>query len=148
MADTASITKLREAKATAAALRSATSFYREKYGSDSSCDKKAFSYTRFCDRHTAAFKVPSLVFDAYAGYYGNSSVSNIWRVKQDIIDRLFAGALNAHKQAIFDHMADALEKEAAELAQSARKELEELQRLIDEADCPIVTGTPAPGGEA
>ena len=128
------LTKLKKMRETARSLRTATSSWRERFGDTKHYDKQAFAFTRFTDRSTAAFKVPPMVFDAYAGVYGNSSVSRQWNVDQAIVDRHFVEALNANKQLIFDTMAKSIEAEAEQLTEAAKAELKALQAMLDDAE--------------
>ena len=135
MADSQSkVQQVKALRTLALSLRGATQRWREKYGDRKHYDKQGFGFTRFDRATTAAFVVNKMVFDAYVGTYGSSSVSRAWSVDQALMDRYLCDALNKHKQDIFDTIAALAEADAAKLVAEARAELEAVQTMLTEVE--------------
>lgn len=100
--------------------------------SDPSCDKHD---ARFCgDSRFVVFKVKDVHFSAHTGYYGNSDCSTFGSgFDAEHVQTYFVKALNALKKDIFTKMADFAEADAAQLADAAEQELQQLQALVEEA---------------
>lgn len=127
------IGQIKQLREQAAGLRGASQRWAEKYADRKHYDKQGFGFTLRTD-FCGAFKIPPMGFEAYVGTYGSSSVGTAWRVEQDLINRLLPKALNIHKQAIFDTIAQLAEAEAADLLQGARAELASMQELLSEVE--------------
>lgn len=132
MATADKITEVRNLRAFAASLRGAVQRWHEKYADKNHYDKQSFCFAPNTDRGTAAFTA-NLMFDAYVGTYGNSSVSNAWRLDSEMARRYFYRALNQHAQTIFDSMAKYAEDDAAKAVGEARTQLAAIQAMLDEA---------------
>lgn len=135
MAEVSKYARIKVLRGAAASLRNACQTWASKYGDRRYYDKQGFGFVR--DSRMAAFNVQALSFEAYVGTYGSSSVGTAWHVDQDTINRFFLKALNENKQAIFDSIAKAAEQEAASLVADARKELADMQAMLDAADAPL-----------
>lgn len=132
---TSKIEQVRMLRREASNLRGATQRWAEAYADHAHYDKQSFGFAGARDT-SAAFRVPALAFEAYVGTYGSSSVGTAWKVDQALITRLLPKALNIHKQAIFDTIADLAEAEAVELLDGARAELASIQNLLAEISAP------------
>lgn len=98
---------------------------------DTSCDKHSLKFggdDRFSVFSTKVF------LDCHTGYYGNSSCSTFASVENTLAQRLLNAALNKNMRLILADMADFAKKEAAELTGKAKKELEELSKLIEDSE--------------
>ena len=95
------------------------------------CDKYKAKFGG--DGRFTVFRVDSVAFTAYTGYYGNSSCSTFGGMNSDLVRKHFLAALNAHKEALFATMAETMRHEAAQLTSKAEEELSALQALLDEA---------------
>lgn len=126
--------QIKKLRSFATSLRGVCQRWSDKYASDSHCDKKAFGFKYGSpSRSTAAFTA-TVYLESYAGYYGNSNVSRVHSFEQTFIERYFAGALNEHKQAIFDSMAALAERDAAGMVSDAREEVALLLALLEDAE--------------
>jgi hypothetical protein len=130
---TANIDKIKSLRAFADNLRGAETRWREKYSDRKHFDKQGFAFTYRTDTSWCAFVVPSVGFEAYVGTYGNSSCGRDWSVDKDLARHYFLNALNEHKQAIFDSMAEQADADAANLRDKAKAELDALNALLGEA---------------
>ncbi len=130
MAQAENIERLKSLRAFSAALTDASDRWAEKYRDKKHYDKQGFGFTYRIDTGWNAFKIPALGFEAFVGTYGNSSCGNAWRVSSELAQRFFLPALNQHKQAIFDTMAEMAEKEADKIRAAALEELDALRALI------------------
>lgn len=74
------------------------------------------------------FSEANIRFDAYAGRYGSSGVSN--RMSEQLADYVVA-ALNDIKPAIIDRAIELARKEIKELAEKAAEEANKIQKLAN-----------------
>tara|TARA_B100000678_G_scaffold281846_1_gene280126 strand:+ start:580 stop:1020 length:441 start_codon:yes stop_codon:yes gene_type:complete len=126
--------EIQNLRAMAKGLRGASVWWSEKYASDPHCDKKHFGFRPgAADRGLAAFTA-TVNLEAYAGYYGSSSVSRVLSLDDKLIGRYFAAALNQHRQAIFDTIAELAENDASKLVAEAREELSRITDMLEEAE--------------
>lgn len=124
------IEKIKALKAEAAKFGGFHAHFAEKYGRDTSCDKKGYGFNQ--DDRFAAFKM-TVSFDSHAGYYGNSSCSTVLSVhNKDIVQKAFIEALNQNQKLIFATMEKLMLAEAEKLVGAAQEEVSALQRLVDE----------------
>jgi len=124
------IEKIKALKAEAASFGGFHAHFAEKYGRDTSCDKKGYGFNT--DDRFAAFKL-TVSFDSHAGYYGNSSCSTVLNVHhKDIVHKAFVAALNEHQKLIFATMERTMLAEAAKLVDKANEEINALKLLVEE----------------
>ena len=128
----ATVRKLRDF---AASLKGATQRWAEKYADRRHYDKQGFGFVWFNARGGNAFSA-NISFEAYVGTYGSSSTSGAWRLDDALAKRYFIAALNCHKQAIFDTMAELAEADAVKELDAARAELMALQTMLDSVENP------------
>lgn len=133
------IERVRALRELAANLRGAEERWRTKYADKKHYDKQGFGFTYRTEVSWNAFNTPALGFEAYVGVYGSSSCGNAWRIDGELAKRYFCKALNQHKQAIFDSMADLAEADANELRKGAEAELEKLRLLLAGAEAEQVS---------
>lgn len=103
--------------------------WRDKYASDSRCDKKSATFVN-PDERFAAFSF-KLTFDAHAGYYGNSSCSRIFGLENDLARKYFSVAIQRHAKLIFDTASECMLADAAKMTADAEKEIAALQELLE-----------------
>ena len=97
-----------------------------------SCDKHGAQFNG--DSRFSNFKV-SASFDSWKGYYGNSSCSTAGPgIEQKDAQLYFTEALNIHKAALFDTMADLMTKDAKAMKDEAEAEIQRARELLDSLD--------------
>ena len=102
----------------------------KKYEADSRCDKKGYGFGR--DNRFSSFSIRTS-FDSWVGYFGISSCSSALHVySTDLVEQAFIKALNMHQRELFATTAAIMRTEAASLTDQASKELEALQKMLDE----------------
>ena len=98
---------------------------------------------RDCDKHLAEFNADSRFstfkvsasFDSCRGFYGNSSCSRAGPcIDQKDAQRYFTEALNIHKAAVFNTMADLMERDAKAMKDDAEAEIQRARELLDSLD--------------
>lgn len=104
--------------------------WRTQYLSDSRCDKKAASFVS-PDARFAAFSF-KLIFDAHAGYYGNSSCSRIFSLDDGLAQKYFSRVIQEMARPIFQRAAELMLADAADLTAEAEKEVAALQAMLDD----------------
>lgn len=113
------------------------SLYREKFASNSSCDKKGYGFGR--DKRFSSF-ILGTSFDSWHGYFGNSSCSTILNISdQETVQKYFVRAMNVHQEELFATTARLLQEDAASLIGDAEKELAGLVNLLNAAKEPHET---------
>ena len=131
MTDNKTIQKIKTLTADAAALAVFNDLYARKYDSDTHCDKKGFGFD--VDDRFSAFRIQTN-FSSWAGYYGNSSCSNILHLSDsDTVASFIKKAMNQLQPQIFAVAADLMRKEAASLTDRAEAELSAMRDLLDAA---------------
>jgi hypothetical protein len=133
LATSTNIDRLKALRQFAAGLRGAEARWREQYSDRKYYDKQGFGFTLQRDTCWNAFTVPAMGFEAYVGTYGSSSCGRAWSADQALVNAYFVKALNQHKQAILDSMADLAEAEADALKDAAAAEIDALRALLDSA---------------
>jgi len=124
---TETIDKLKKLTALSKSLDTYFDMYRKKTCAGS-CDKYAAGFN--IDNRFTVFKVEAS-FNAYLGYYGNSSCSTFSNgISSDQISQYFIAALNRHKELIFKTMAEDVKTDAVLLREGAEKELRALQDML------------------
>lgn len=110
-------------------LRNATKYYTESVKSRN-CDKKGIGFNK--DRRFSAFTI-EISFDSWCGYYGKSDCVEVISFENtEVVKDAFINYLNNHWQAIFNEMAEAIEKMSETSKQKYIDELQtELSRLIN-----------------
>jgi len=126
------IAEVKKLRTFAAGLRGACDRFAEKHADKKHYDKQGFGFVSYTDRGGTAFSA-NVSFQAYAGTYGSSSTYIAWSVDSELAKRYFHKALNAHKQAIFDSMAQLAEADAAAGVKAAEAELAALTAMLEEA---------------
>lgn len=97
-----------------------------------------------CDKHTAGFNTDgrfsaftaNLSFDTAFGFYGNSGCSTFMHCAPEIAKEYFVKAVKAHQETIFQTMGEMMREDAANLTSEARKEIAQMQKMVDEIDVP------------
>jgi ribosomal protein L29 len=108
---------------TIAQLRTAVAKEQKEWAGNSSIDKRGIGFN--LDNRFSVFSIKNLSFDAWCGYYGNSSCSTAFNLgDSDILEHYFVQYLNKHYQKIFAEMADMIEKDAEG---AKNKRIEELR---------------------
>lgn len=143
MNETAQIEKIKKLRRNAEEFETFWDRFFEKV-SDTTCDKHGAAFGG--DSRFSVFDMPSF-FSAHTGYYGNSSCSTFGRFDNDIAKAYMTKAINTMARQLFKKCAELMRIDAAGLTSEARKEIENLNKLIDE--CSSVEGAkPQEGTEA
>lgn len=140
--------KLNEVRTLRNAARDVGGFWqqwRTKYLSNPRCDKKAASFTSM-DERFASFRF-TLMFDAHAGYYGNSSSSTIFSLDNKLAQKYFTRAIQQMAEPLFDLAAKLMTEDAAALTAEAEAEIAALQAMLDEVRTASVDRSARQGGE-
>ena len=138
-ADTKTLDKIKSLRRESVAIGGFHEHYKEKYASDSHCDKKGYGFVNGRSDRFVSFNVIA-TFESHAGYYGNSSCSTILNVyDRDAVERAFVKAMNLHQKDLFATAARLMQEEASSLTEQAEKELAVLQEMLDQAKAPIET---------
>lgn len=109
------IAEVKKLRTFAAGLRGACDRFAEKHADKKHYDKQGFGFVSYTDRGGTAFSYIA------------------WSVDSELAKRYFHKALNAHKQAIFDSMAQLAEADAAAGVKAAEAELAALTAMLEEA---------------
>lgn len=131
MLETKNIEKIKALRAAAQTLRGTYPKYIEKI-KDSSCDKHQLSFKNGDSRFTAWKCEVSLT--AYTGYYGNSSCSTFGSVDNALVKDALNAFLDSRMKELLEYMAVHIDAQANAIADKARKEIANLQALIDNTD--------------
>ncbi|WP_019170713.1 hypothetical protein [Pseudaminobacter salicylatoxidans] len=143
--DTKTIDTIKALRSEANSFAGFHALYAEKYASDSRCDKKGYGFGT--DSRFAAFEIRTS-FGSHAGYYGNSSCSQIMTVYHTEMVRPFIiKALNVYQKEIFATAARLMREEAARLTDKATAEVEAIQKMLDDAKS-VISDEPASVEEA
>jgi len=127
--DTENIEKIKQLNNAAKTLSNLVDKHTEKI-KEPSCDKYALKFggdDRFSVFSTKVF------LDCHTGYYGSSSCSTFAYVDSKLAQQLLDYALNKNMRLILADMAECAKKKAATLEGAAKKELENMRKMIEEA---------------
>lgn len=127
--NTENIDKIKQLNAASKTLSTLVDSYNEKI-KEPSCDKYALEFGG--DDRFSVFSA-KVFLDCHTGYYGNSSCSRFASVDSKLAESLLNWALNKNMRLILNDMAECAKKKAAQLEDAARKELEEMAKMIEEA---------------
>jgi uncharacterized protein YhdP len=121
---------IKKLKQNATSLKNSWSRFLKASG-ESNCDKHDFSFTN-TDTRFASFTA-KIYLTSYTGYYGSSSCSTYFNVDNNLATEALSEYLEAHKSTVLDWMGNYLDKKADGLVSKARKEIEEMNRFLDDA---------------
>jgi len=125
---TETLTEIQSLRNAAKATANFWPMWREKYLPDSRCDKKRATFIGPDDRFASfSFK---LMFDAHAGYYGNSNCSTIFHLDNALAQKYFTKAIQEMAAPLFERAAELMLEDAAALADKAKEEISALQAML------------------
>ena len=130
-ADIKSLQKIKTLRTDAARIGEFHDMFNDKYEANSRCDKKGYGFGK--DNRFAVFSIKTS-FDCWAGYYGDSSCSSpIGFLDRSLVERAFVKAIDRHQKQLFASAAEIMREEASSLTADASREIEALQKLLEEA---------------
>ena len=127
--NTQNIDKIKLLNSAAKTLLTLVDKYHDKI-KEPSCDKYELKFGG--DDRFSVFSA-KVFLDCHTGYYGNSSCSTFVNVDSKLAQELLNYALNKNMRVIFADMAECAKRQSVKLEGDAKKELEDMRKMIEDA---------------